>query len=75
MTVLSVRFFTSTVVDLGGSYCFWPVVGPVKIVRVPGIGVFSTENYTVDQAAQQSDEAEYEEDYTQDPEIKKKISH
>lgn len=70
MTVLSVRLFTSTVVDFGWSYCFRPVVGPVEIVRVPGIGVFPAKNYAVDQTAQQSDEAEYKEDYSQDPAIK-----
>lgn len=70
MTVLSVRFFTSTVVNFRRSYCFGPVMGPVEIVRVPGVGVFSAEDYAVDQTAQESDEAEYEEDYTQDPEIK-----
>lgn len=70
MSVLSIRFFTSTVVDLGRSYCFRPMVGPVEIVRVPGIGVFSAENYAVDQTAQQSDESEYEKDNTQDPEKK-----
>lgn len=70
MSVLSIRFFTSTVVDLGWSYCFRPMVGPVEIVRVPGIWVFSAKNYAVNQTAQQSDEAEYEENYSQDPEIK-----
>lgn len=67
MAVLPVRFLAGAIVYFWRAYCFWPVVGPVEVVRVPWIRVLSAENYAVYETSHERDETEYKENYTQDP--------
>lgn len=63
VTILSIRFFTGTVMYFRGPYGLRPVMLPVKIIWVTWIRVFPAENHAVYEAAKECDEAEDEKHY------------
>lgn len=72
MAVLPVRLLAGAVVYLRGPYGLRPVVSPVEVVRVSGVRILPAQHHAVYQTADQRDEAEYQEDYAENPAIDEK---